>query len=55
VLFEEEGEKNEHAAIVYHPPDVDRSAQTSLAVGKVVDTSRHQQRQTSPVNGLHRV
>ena len=52
VLFEEEREQNEHAAIMDHPPDVDRSAQTSLAVGKVVDTSRYEQRQSSFINRL---
>jgi len=43
VLFEQESEQNEHAAIVDYPPDVDRSAQTTLAVGKVVDTAWQEQ------------
>ena len=53
MLPQQEGEQDEHPAVVHDPPDIDGSGQSTPVVGKVA--SRHDERQLLGVHYLYRV
>jgi len=55
VLLQQERQKNEHAAVVYDPPDVDGPRQSVLAIREVLDAARHEQSEALGVDGAYGV